>query len=445
MKKQMKSLNKISILTLLVLTLMAGLTGCKIDEEVFPNDPTLDGITDGATLSELQNLVSGIEAGSRNRLGTYGDAVGVPGREFYRFSGSDPRFTSDLLGKGAATLDNNTFYLTNPYYERYRVVRNCYILLTAVENTSATLTDEEKNGFRAYAHTMMGYSLLLNLNMMYQNGIRLDVEDPDNLGPFLSYDASLAGIMSLLDMADTELASAGTEFSFPLSSGFAGFDAPDGFRQFNRGVAARVALYQLDNTLALSLLTNSFMDMAGDMNTGVYHTFSSAGGDATNPLFFAQDATGELRVAHPSYVTDIEAGDLRISKVSMRTDTAFQDDLTSTYDVWVYTSLESSIGLVRNEELILISAEANAKAGNSGAAVTAIDAIRTAAGLPAYSGGMTEAELIDEVLVQRRYSLFGEGHRWVDMRRNDKLSELPIDRVDDDVWTQYPIPAAENE
>ena len=44
---------------LLVLALLVGMTGCKIDEEVFPNDPTLEDITSDATLGELNNLVSG--------------------------------------------------------------------------------------------------------------------------------------------------------------------------------------------------------------------------------------------------------------------------------------------------------------------------------------------------------------------------------------------------
>jgi hypothetical protein len=47
------------------------------------------------------------------------------------------------------------------------------------------------------------------------------------------------------------------------------------------------------------------------------------------------------------------------------------------------------------------------------------------------------------MLNQRRYSLFFEGHRWVDMRRYNKLAELPIDRPNDDVWTLMPIPQTE--
>lgn len=429
---------------LVMLVLALAMTGCKIKDEPFPNDPTLEDISENATLSELSNLVSGMEAGMRNRLGTYGDDVGVIGREWYRFSGSDPRFTSDLLGKGAAVLDNNTFYLTNPYYERYRVVRNGNILLTAVDNTSADITDEEKTGFRGFAKTIMAYQLLLNLNLLHNNGIRVDVANADALGPFLDLTGSLAAIKALLDEAATDLGNSGATFAFVLSSGFSGFDDPAGFLQFNRAIAARVALYQADYTAAATALSGSFLNAAGDLNTGVYHVFSSAGGDALNPLFFAAGATGEQRIAHPSFITDAEAGDSRLSKVLMRADTVFQDDLSGNYDVWVYQSQEASIGLIRNEELILIDAEVKANSGDLPGAVTAIDVIRTAAGLPGYSGAVTLADVMDEILNQRRYSLYGEGHRWVDMRRTNRLADLPLDRAGDDVWSEFPIPANEN-
>ncbi len=427
----------------MAVALLLGITGCTIQEDPFPNDPTLEDIINDATLGDLNNVVSGMESGMRNRLGTYGDDVGVIGREWYRFSGSDPRFTSDLLGKGSAILDNNTFYLTNPFYERYRVVRNGNILLSAVDNTTADISDEEKTGFRGFAKTIMAYQMLLNLNLLYNNGIRIDVADAENLGPFLDLTGSLNAIKSLLDEAATDLDNSGAAFAFVLTSGFAGFDDPANFKQFNRAIAARVALYQADYSGAATALTGSFLDAAGDLNAGTYHVFSTAGGDATNPLFFAQGATGEQRIAHPSFVADAEAGDTRLSKVSIRTDTVFQDGLSGNYDVWVYTSLEASIPIIRNEELILIDAEVKARSGDPTGAVTAIDVIRTAAGLPAYSGGTSEAELIDEILNQRRYSLFGEGHRWIDMRRTGNLGQLPIDRVDDDVWVEFPRPATE--
>lgn len=93
--------------------------------------------------------------------------------------------------------------------------------------------------------------------------------------------------------------------------------------------------------------------------------------------------------------------------------------------------------------MILIYAEVKAQTGISSDAIIAINKIRTAAGLPVYSGTTDKNSLITEILKQRRYSLYGEGHRWIDLRRYNLLSQLPIDRTGDDVWMQFPIPANE--
>ena len=84
------------------------------------------------------------------------------------------------------------------------------------------------------------------------------------------------------------------------------------------------------------------------------------------------------------------------------------------------------------------------QASHNGAAVAAIDAVRTANGLAAYGGGTSDSELMDEIAAQRQLSLFGLGHRWVDMRRWDRLDEIPLDRTDDNVWVQFPRPVSEN-
>ena len=123
--------------------------------------PVRASIIQNATLGEIQNLVDGTESGMRDNMGFYFDDVGVIGREFYRYSTSDPRFTSDLLGKGSAVLDNNTFYITNPYAARYRVVKNTNILIPALQNTKAQgITDDQRKAGIAYAKTIQAHELI---------------------------------------------------------------------------------------------------------------------------------------------------------------------------------------------------------------------------------------------------------------------------------------------
>ncbi|WP_439880045.1 RagB/SusD family nutrient uptake outer membrane protein [Pontibacter sp. MBLB2868] len=441
MKKNHTILYHTRILLGMLLVTVA-LPACEVDDISDPNNPTIESVLENATVDDLNNLVVGTEAGMRNVLGTYYDDVSVIGREVYRFSGADPRFTSDLLGFGSATLDNNTFYTTNPWAARYRVVKNTNTLIGAVNNT-ALVTDTQKQGYLGFAKTIKAHQLLMNLTLMNENGIRIDVDDINNLGPIVDKAAALEAIASLLDEAQGHLQNSGSEFAFPLSDGFIGFNKPETFLEFNRALAARVAVYRSNFQDALTALDNSFLELNDNFERGVYYVFSTAPGDQLNPLFFARNATGEVRLAHPGFVADATPGDDRLSKVALRDAPATQSGLTSKYDVALYDSNVDPVPIIRNEELILIYAEAKIQTGQLQDAVDALNIIRTGHGLQPYSGPVTQAALIDEMLRQRRYSLYFEGHRWIDMRRYNRLDQLPIDRPGDDVWVNFPIPFSE--
>jgi len=441
---------KYKILILIAVFGMTCWTSCNIDDIPNPNETSLEDILQDASPSELQTVVTGIESLMGQDLGFYYDVVAIIGRDYWFFTGSDPRYTGEVLGRENSQLDNAGFYGTRPYFGRYRTVKNCNILLEAVANAAPGLTDTDVNGYGGFAKTIQAHELLLVLNLQYQNGIRLDVADPDNLGGFASYDDALADISALLDEAAAQLSNA--TFKFSLSSGFAGFDTPTTFRQFNRAMAARVAVYQGNGEKAKTALGESFFDESAPMSTGPALYFSIAGGEASNPLF-RPTGQADAIIAHPSFVEAVEGTpDARQDKIQLRTkveggnivnDTLRLDGLQGVYDVVVYKSLSDNLPLIRNEELALIAAEANIGSDNAQAELM-LNIVRVANNLPVYSGGTSDAELTDEMLHQRWLSLWGEGHRWVDMRRYGRLGELPIDRVGDDVWEQMPRPVTEN-
>ncbi len=433
--------NNIKIYSILFFAVTLLGSACKKDYGDL-NNATIEALSSNATESELNNLVSGTESGMRNALNFYIDDVSIIGRESYRFSNSEPRYTIDLLGANGSVLGGSNFYITSPWAARYQVVKNCNILIQAATNSSL-ISAAQKNGYIAFAQTIKAYQLLMNLNLTYTNGIRVNVADPDHLGPFVTYDAGLTAITALLDSAKTTFSTA--TVSFPLA-GFGNFSDAAGLTQFNRALAARVAVYQKNWQTALNDLSASFLTLSNANNVfaeGVYHVFGTGSGDQLNPVFIPQNQTGEVRVAHPTYISDIEAGDNRISKVSLRATPASQSNLSSNYDVWLYTSSTAPVGIIRNEELILIYAEANIQLNNLSEGVNAINIIRNGHGLPSYSGAVTQAALITEMLNQRRYSLAFEGHRWVDLRRYGLLKTLPIDRPGDQVWTLFPLPVTE--
>jgi len=429
----------ITIHSILFLAIVFLFTACKKDYGDL-NSPTIEQLSKNASQSELNNLVSGTESGTRNSLNFYLDDVSIIGRETYRFSGSEPRYVLDLLGANDATLSGSNFYITFPWASRYQVVKNCNILAQSAAN-STHISDAQKKGYIGFARTIKAYQLLLNLNLTYTNGIRINVADPNHLGPIVNYENSLTAITALLDSAKNDLN--GATVSFPLA-GFKGLDDAAGLTKFNRAIAARVSVYQKNWQAALDDLNASFYSLDGSFNTGAYHEFGTGSGDQLNSVFIPQNQSGEQRVAHPTYAADIEAGDDRINKTSLRTSVASLSGLSSNRDVWVYTSSTAPVGIIRNEELILIYAEANIQLNNFTEGVKAINKIRTGHGLGNYSGAVTQAALITEMLKQRRYSLFFEGHRWIDLRRYNLLTTLPLDREGDDVWEEFPLPVTEH-
>jgi hypothetical protein len=424
---------------IIFLSLSFFFTSCKKDYGNL-NSPTVEAFLTNASKDQLNNLVSATESAMRINLGLYLDNTGVIGREMYRFSPGDPRYTTDLLGAADAQLESTGFYIVNTWSSRYRVVKNCNLLIEAAGASSA-LSDAERKGYSGFAKTIKAYQLSLLLNLTDDNGIRIDVSNPDQLGPFITADPALIAIATLLDEGKADLA--GASISFPLSSGFAGFKDAEGLRKFNRALAARIAVYRKQWTAALAALNESFFNLTGPFTNGVYHVFGTGSGDQLNPAFFPQNQAGDVRLAHPSYVADIDPDDDRIQKAALRNATASYQGLSSNRDVWVYTSSTAPVPVIRNEELILIYAEANIQNMSFPNAIAAINTIRNGHNLSPYGGAVTQAALLDEMLKQRRYSLFFEGHRWVDLRRYNRLNSLPIDRAEDNIWAKFPLPSTE--
>jgi starch-binding outer membrane protein, SusD/RagB family len=421
-------------------------TACEIEPVQNPNGPTLESVESGATLADLRLLAHGLEAVMRVDMEFYYQTVSIVGREYYDLNGTDPRYTGELLGEQGAELDNNGFLTTRTFAARYKAIRNAELLIKATQNANAGLDQQEENSFLGYAQTMKAYALLLALNHQYENGCRLDVSDPDNLGPFVSYQEGLAGISQILDNALTQLSNGGDRFLFNLSPGFAGFNTPEEFGKFNRAIAARVELYRNNKTAVLDRISKSFMNMAGDLDAGVYHSFGAGGNDILNPLYNVPN--NDLYTVHPSWLNEADANDMRVAAKTTPLDPneitlpVQLAGLSGDTQVSLVPSNISPFPIIRNEELILIYAEANIGSDNN-EAVNAINAVRNAAGVGPYGGATDDASLVNEVLKQRRYSLFGEGHRWIDMRRYNRIGEIPTDRAGDKVHVQFPRPVTE--
>ncbi len=420
---------KTGITLLAILSLFIG--ACKLENIPNPNAPDQINLENGgATLNDLRLLATGCEAVLRVDMEFYYWTVNIVGREYWDLRNTDPRYTGELLGKGGGGLDDNGFLTTRSYAARYRAVRSAWVQIHAAQNSPATLTPAQRNGFIGHARTLMAYSLLLELNRQYTNGIRTDVENPDRLGPFRSYPDALRDIRAILDQAYNELS--GAEFLFTSTLGDV-----NRVRQFNRAIAARVAMYQNDKGAMKTALQQTWLDLDGSMDDGVYYIFGAGGNNLFNPLYTVPLQTAY--VAHPQFVASKESGDQRFAKKTTQLPAPFSTDgLSGDVQVTLVPSNTSPFPIIRNEELILMWAEAHIGSDNA-EAVRAINKVRNAAGLPDTSS-TDDASLVNLLLHERRYSLFGEGHRWIDMRRYGRLGDIPTDRPGDVVHEKFPRP-----
>lgn len=428
------------------------LVGCEtLDVPDFNNGDLEDlqqNPTPGAVITAAQGLMFGMRQDIANR-NDYIVLLGIIGREGYNFDAADPRFVTEMLGgpldPGSPAFGGNLW--VNPYAN----IRTANVVLNALDIVTG-LTDEEKEGLRGFAKTIQAHDFLIIANTRDDLGAPIDVDrDPRDLAPVVSKAEVMTHIATLLDEAATHLGGAAFPDAFQLTSGFDGFSSPAGFLRFNRALRARVAVYQEDFTTAATALAGSFVDTTASLSLGVYHTFSTNSGDITNNLF--DPASSDL-LAHPSNETDAQAkgngqpDDRFTSKFVTLADPVTVSNITTQLGFQIYNSLSAPVPIIKNEELILLRAEVNLRTGNLTDALADINYVRRVSGGldPIASGtwtGMTADQRIDELLYNRRYSLMWEGHRWIDMRRFGRLSQLPKDRSGDQIFTRFPFPVGE--
>ncbi|WP_250631505.1 RagB/SusD family nutrient uptake outer membrane protein [Rhodoflexus caldus] len=434
---------------------LLGNSGCsffKLENAIDPNNPSLQSVSQNATRNQIQSLISGLEFRHRAHVFTVTAAFGCFGREIWYLNASDPRWQTDWLGQGGRRPDGQFFGVGPAYDAPYQTIKQGNVLLQAIRNTNV-LTEQERLAVSGFTKTIQAYQYMIVANGQFQNGIRIDVADELNPGPFVPYNEALTRINALLNEANDELSRAGTgNFPFRLTAGFTAnnFGTIASIRQLNRAIAARLAVYRQDWQGALTALGQSFMNIDGDLEAGPAFVYG-APPDIFNPLFFVLNApVNTMIVVHPSLISDALPGDLRVQRKFFRRSspvvvTTDNIPLSGEWQDLRYPTNTTPVKYLRNEELVLIYAEANAQAGNSGEAVRAINRIRTAAGLPAYTGATTRDALINEILFQRRYSLWCEpwGHRWVDARRYNRLNEIPVALDRGAVFTQLERPIAE--
>jgi hypothetical protein len=413
------------------------------------NNPSLEDLATNPTPAGVFTAAQGLMVGGRAQAGTrngYTSLLGILGRESYNFDGSDPRFITEML---EGELDpGSPAFGANLWTSRYQNIRNANILLDALDAVQG-LDQSELEAIRGWAKTWQALDLLRVVNTRDVNGGVVDTNRPptDDPAPIEDKNAVFAEVSSLLDAARSHLQAGGDAFPFQVHSGFAGFDTPSTFVEFNRALKARVAVYTGNFNEALTALQASFLDDAAPLDLGAYHTFGTGSGDTRNNLFDPGDSPDIL--AHPSVISDSPRkanGDLdnRVDAKTRAIEERTRLGVSSDVAFEIYNDASASVPIIKNEELILLRAEANVGLGNVAAAAADINLIRTQSGGLEARDDLNASNILDELLTQKWLSLLFEGgHRWIDMRRYNKLSQLPLDNANHRHNSEFPIPEAE--
>lgn len=425
---------------------LATLSACDLDVPDL-NNPPIDDLTDNPTRENVVAACTGLVIGQRGNVAAangYVTQLGILGREAYNFDGADPRYVGELLG---GPLQKGSPFGGNFWAGPYANLRLSTLVLAGAESAPG-FSDAERAGIRGFTRTIAALDLLRVITTRDTVGAVIDLsEDVETLGAIAGKDAVYARIASLLDDAATDLDAAGDAFAFTLPSGFAGFDDPMTFKTFNRGLRARVAAYTGDYATALTALGASFIDdtadAVSDLEVGVYYSFSTGTGDITNGL------VNRNIYAHPSIATDAQMNganpDARVTrKVRTVSPPGAAQGLSSDLKFNAYTAT-APVPIIRNEELLLLRAEALWGMNMLPEAIADLNRVRTVSGgLTALATNLTADQVEDEILYNRRYSLLFEGgHRWIDARRFDRLADLPLDLPEHFRNARYPIPQAE--
>jgi hypothetical protein len=445
---RIQSMKLATIVSASVMLLVA--SGCK--DLVVPdyNNTSIDDLVANPTPTKVAQAAQGLLVGTRVGMGAqngYVSLLGILGRESYNFDPADPRFVTEMvigpLDGGSPAFGGNLFAAP------YRNIRNANLLLGAAEAVVG-LTAAQKAAVTGFAKTIQALDYLNVINTRDDLGAPLDVNiDPvGEPAPIATKAEVFAHIVALLDEGLTDLQAGGTAFPFSLSPGFTGFNTPATFALFNRALKGRVEAYRGNYASSLAAVNASFINTASPLSTGAYHSFSTGSGDTQNALF---DPTGRAIVVNPSIVTGAETKpdgtlDNRVlQKVATLDEPRVVQDITTSFIFSIYNSNTAPIPIIKNEELILLRAEARFFTGDQVGALSDINFIRTNSGGLAPRGPFTSsADFITELRRQRTYSLLFEGgHRWIDARRFGQLATLPNQLPSHTIQSRFPFPEAE--
>jgi hypothetical protein len=306
------------------------------------------------------------------------------------------------------TVDPAFGSVSDPFAAAYRIARTADLLIEAAPQVE--LGPELRTGVIALSKLMKAMALGY-LTTQYE-ALPLD-DDPTGAAP-VPRDQVRDEVIALLESARADLGTVTdaqlVDFNTRVLSG--------GLNMRNTVDAMLARYYLFDGQY------QNAINAAARVNPGVLSQllYPNPGLNPVQNYGFGLDYVGARRVLF----TEAQAGDQRPAYWSTRTGVAGLPD--SVFNFNRYGNRNDPFPVYLPDEMRLIRAEAHTRLSQLDQARTLVNAVRTQcsstvveplACMPALPPEAldTEAELLTEILYQRRYELYAQGLRWEDLRR----------------------------
>ena len=389
----------------------ATLGACSLDLEN-PNAPTESQVT--TSVDGVIALATGLQGRFATSYGNFAYMAGLVTDEFASTSAALISISDAEQG----AVPSGTAIAENVFNSIYRTVRTADDLLVGSDALAAQLEPGTRSGLRALAFALKAEAL----GEALQSYQRIPINTYGVTAPtYVTRAEALPFIRSLLDSA------ANTIGTTPPSAFFNSSILTPGVNLPNVVHLLRARYARMANDDATALAAANLVARSGPAAMSVL-TFP-----APSVNFYANVTGGTNGIAvRRQWRLSMAAQDQRWAYF-VTPSTTLTGRVGAELDPWSrYANPQAPLPVYFPDEALLIKAEALANQNQLAAAQAALDSVRTdctggrglddpKACLPALSAPLTQAELVTETYLQRRYELLGTGLRWEDTRRRNAI------------------------
>ena len=384
------------------------LGACTLDLDN-PNSPTQEQVP--PSVDGVIALATGLQGRFAQSYGNFAYMAGLVTDEFASTSAALISISDAEQG----AVPSGTGVADNVFNSIYRTVRTADDLLVGSVSLGDQFDPGTKSGLRALAYALKAEAL----GEALQSYQKIPIKTYGEIAPvYVTRAEALPYVRALIDSAAAEIAATPPSTFFNVNILTPGVSLTNTIQLFR----ARYARMANDDATALAAA-----------NAVSRTSISLLQFPAPGVNFYANVTGGTNGIApRRQYRTSMTGGDQRFTYF-VTPSTTLTGRVGALLDPWSrYANPQAPLPVYMPDEALLIKAEALANQNQLAASQAALDSVRTdctggrgiddpKACLAPLGAQLTQAQLLTEIYVQRRYELFGTGLRWEDTRRRSAI------------------------